>query len=245
MELYEVKILDIISVSNDVFTFILEKPEGLSWEPGAHMHVGLPGFMDRDPSDKELVRHMSIVTTPQQGVIGFTTRIPESCSTFKSQLSAMEEGDRLTIFKIHSIMKLQEVDIPMVFLSMGIGMTSFYQMILQYQNLTGRKHLTSVHIAKANEHIYRDEIEARQIEGIKLLWPDNREQFKNEINQLIRADLNAIEGAKKPIYYIVGSDVFLVDMIDRLIQSGISINRIVIDKKEEKRIPFFEKYMMG
>lgn len=243
MELYEVKILDIIPITNDIFTFILEKPEGLSWEPGAHMHVGLPGFMERDPSDKELVRHMSIVTTPQQGLIGFTTRIPENCSEFKHILSTMEAGDTLTIFKIHSIMKLQEMGIPMVFLSMGIGMTSFYQMLLQYQNLKGDKHLTSVHVAKTDAHIYRNEIEMKHVDGMKLLWPDSREQFRNEIDQLIKADQTATMGAEKSVYYIVGSDAFLIEMIDLLILSGIPSHRILIDKKEEKRVPFFEKHV--
>lgn len=242
MEYYEVKILDIIPVSHDVFTYILEKPDDLKWDPGAHMHVGLPGFQNCDPTDKELVRHMSIVTTPQQSCIGFTTRIPEVCSRFKRQLSKMEEGDTLTIFKIHSILKLQEEGIPMVFLSMGIGMTSFYQMILHYQSRKGQKSLTSVHVARPAEHLYRDEIEANPLDGIMLLWPDNRGQFYDEVEKLIVKDQNQSQDNGNCIYYIVGSDDFLTDMIDLLIRTGIQASHILIDKKEEKRIPFFEKY---
>lgn len=242
MEYYKVKIQDIIPVSHDVFTYILEKPDGLTWESGAHMHVGLPGFQHCDPTDKELIRHMSIVTTPEQGCIGFTTRIPEVCSHFKQQLSKMEAGDTLTIFKIHSILKLQGEGIPMIFLSMGIGMTSFYQMILHYQSRKGLKMLTSVHIARQAEHLYRDEIESNPQDGIRLLWPDNRDQFYDEVEKLIAKDKNQPQGTKNSMYYIVGSDVFLADMIDLLIREGIQNSHILIDKKEEKRIPFFEKY---
>ncbi len=236
MEVYEARIKEIKPVTGDIVSFYLEIPAGVRWEAGAHMHVGLPGFQNGELTDKELVRHMSIVTRPEDQVIGFTTRIPENASRFKHALSKMCVGDILYLFKIRSIMKLQAEGIPMVVLSMGVGITSVYPLILQYREESGKKNLTSLHVSKPEEHLYREILEKNKAEGICLLWADSRNAYQEELEKIL-ASLRDVPGA---VFYIVGSDQYLQDMIKVLHQKGITDVQIIIDKKEEKRLAFFE-----
>ncbi len=66
-----------------VRTFLFDVPDGLTWEPGAHVHVAIPGFNEGDQVRRELVRHMSVSTLPEEGYLGFTTRLDSSDSLFK------------------------------------------------------------------------------------------------------------------------------------------------------------------
>lgn len=46
----------------------------------------MKGFNEGDTPNRELVRHMSIATVPDEGLIGVTTRIKTVCSTYKETL---------------------------------------------------------------------------------------------------------------------------------------------------------------
>lgn len=61
MDFYDVNILERKKLGEEVHCFSLEIPEGISWKPGAHVNIGLPGFRDGEMPDKTLVHHMSIV----------------------------------------------------------------------------------------------------------------------------------------------------------------------------------------
>lgn len=73
----KVKIIDIINEGKDVKTYLLEKPDDITWEEGSHFHIAMLGFDEGDKPNKSLVRHMSIMTLPEENKLGFTTRIPK------------------------------------------------------------------------------------------------------------------------------------------------------------------------
>ena len=99
---HRVKILDIIDEAQGTKTYLLEKPEDFTWDEGAHTHIGLLGFDKGERPNKEWVRHMSIMTLPEENSIGFTTRITYPMSEFKEKLSKLQIGDEIILFKIGS-----------------------------------------------------------------------------------------------------------------------------------------------
>ena len=73
---YKLKIIDINEEAQGTKTYYFEKPEGFFWEAGANIHVGLVGFDQGEKPNKEWVRHMSIITLPEENRIGITTKAP-------------------------------------------------------------------------------------------------------------------------------------------------------------------------
>ena len=72
MQIYWTKINKIIEETPVVKTYLLDCPEGYTWQEGSHMHLGLKGFNAGDKPNRSLVRHMSISTLSNENAIGFT-----------------------------------------------------------------------------------------------------------------------------------------------------------------------------
>lgn len=236
MEIYQVKIEQIIPLTDEIFEFRLSRPEGVHWTPGAHMHVGLPGFRDGAEPDKGLVRHMSVYNTQEQGYLSFVTRIPAQPSRFKEQLSEMKEGDSLSVFKLGAVLRLMPEQ-PMVFISMGIGMAAFAPMLTActQQGLGRQSRIVSLSVARPEEQVFRTRLEALQAPEIELCWAQSRAEFLEALQALLRRP-----ELSQAHYYVVGSDEFIRAQIGVLLAAGVEASRIILDKKEEKRIGFFE-----
>src|SRR5690606_9972969 len=97
MQIYWTKINKIIEETPEVKTYMLDIPEGFTWEEGSHTHFALEGFNAGEKPNKGLVRHMSISTLPSEKAIGITTRIREQCSEFKSILRNLEIGNQVAL----------------------------------------------------------------------------------------------------------------------------------------------------
>ena len=86
MQIHWTKINRVIQETPEVRTYMLDCPEGFTWEEGSHTHLGLEGFNAGEKPNKGLVRHMSISTLPDETSIGITTRIRKQRSEFKDIL---------------------------------------------------------------------------------------------------------------------------------------------------------------
>src|SRR5699024_12573739 len=86
----------------EIKTYMLDCPEGFTWEEGAHTHFAFEGFNAGDKPDRSLTRHMSISTLPHENAIGITTRINEQCSEFKNILRNLEIGLDVASFQTYT-----------------------------------------------------------------------------------------------------------------------------------------------
>lgn len=233
MEIYTARIDRVITENQWIKSYFLKAPAGLNWEEGAHTHVALKGFNDGEKPNKELVRHMSIMTLPSEGKLGFTTRLNSSASLFKTKLAQATVGDELHLFKIGSKMNLKRQNRPLIFISMGVAMATMRPLILKYsqqqENIPKVYNLT-IHPALT---LYKQEIESRNISNFSNEYVTDRKKLYDEINRL-----NDTEG----IYYLSGSDTFLGDIIARLFSLGVKADDIVLDKKGEERTTLLYRY---
>src|SRR5699024_6929453 len=124
MKIYWTKINKIVDESSNVKTYMLDRPEGFSWEEGAHTHLALEGFNAGDKPNRSLIRHMSISTLPHEDAIGITTRIREKCSEFKTELKKLNIGDEVALFKTHSNVPLKRENKNVYMLSSGVGLAT-------------------------------------------------------------------------------------------------------------------------
>ncbi|MDD2214708.1 MAG: hypothetical protein PHR21_09265, partial [Oscillospiraceae bacterium] len=105
-------------------------PQVQSWEPGAHTHVALPDFMQKEGPIRDLVRHMSICTLPEEGRLSFVTRINRQPTVFKTRLFQAKPGDTLALFKIGSCLPLARDGRPLVMLTMGLAAATIRPLLL-------------------------------------------------------------------------------------------------------------------
>lgn len=233
MEKYRLKITDIVDEVEGTRTYYMDMPQDFSWDEGSHAHIGLSGFDQGEMPVKEWVRHMSIMTLPDERKIGFTTRKRENCSEFKEKLFQSEIGDEIVVFKPGSRMSLRRENRPVILLSMGVGIATMRPLVLAYsKNSDGIPMMTNVNVDATGDFLYRKDLDHLACDCYINLWLDGRQKLHSYLENLNYED--------RPVFYLVGSDPFIIDLIHRLRGKGVLQEDLVIDKKPE----FISRFLM-
>lgn len=231
MQIYWTKINKIIDETPEVKTYILERPEDYTWEEGAHVHLALKEFNSGDKPNRGLIRHMSISTLPNENSVGITTRIKEQCSEFKAILRDLEVGKEVALFKTRSNVPLKREDKNVYLLSSGVGLATFRPLVLDYferpDNVT---HIHSLNVDSTRDFLFPTIFTSTPDKNFASQFVDNREDYYDEVKNLA-AD-------KDGLFYVVGSDEFLVQNIEVLLEQGIKPEQIKLDK-HERQLPEF------
>ncbi|MBI9015205.1 MAG: hypothetical protein JEZ08_23430 [Clostridiales bacterium] len=218
-EHYTVVLNEIIRETGDVYTFRFDKPN-MTWHEGTNIHLAFDDFLDHEP--KKFVRHFSVTNLPSESYIAFTTRL--SNSPYKNRLKSLKPGDHMILYKLSQRMKIRYENRPLVLISMGVGIAAMKPIMETYVvTPDGIESLTNITISK-NEKIYKSYLE--NLQGIQHNFVNNRKEFYHLINETY--DHNNI-------YYIVGSDRFIEDIILVLKHKGHHYSDIEIDKKQTKK----------
>ncbi|QUG42939.1 dihydropteridine reductase [Psychrobacillus sp. INOP01] len=231
MQIYWTKINKIIEETPEVKTYLLDRPEDFSWEEGSHTHFALKGFNAGDKPNRGLIRHMSISTLPYENSIGITTRIREHCSEFKATLRNHEVGNEVAIFKTHSNIPLKREDKNVYLLSSGVGLATFRPLVLDYfERAENVKQVHSLNIDSSKDFLFTNVFESAPDKNFISQFVDNRKDYYKEVKNLT-AD-------KDGLFYIVGSDEFLMQNIDLLRAQGIKPEKIMLDKRQQQLSEF-------
>lgn len=232
MQIYWTKINKIVDETPEIKTYYLDLPEDFTWEEGAFTHLGLKGFNEGEKPNRGLVRHMSISTIPNEKLIGITTRIREECSEFKAALRQHSVGDEVALFKIHCNVPLRRENQNVYLLSAGVGSATFRPIVLDYLNdQTNINHMHSLNIDTSKKFIFTDVFKSKPEQKFISEFTDNRGDYYIRVEQLA--------SDKEGIFYIVGSDEFLKDNIERLQAAGIASEQIMLDKRQGQLPEFF------
>lgn len=231
MQIYWTKINKIIEETPEVKTYLLDCPEDFTWEEGSHTHFALEGFNAGDKPNRSLIRHMSISTLPHEDSIGITTRIREQCSEFKTILSNLEVGNEVAIFKTHSNVPLKREDKNVYLLSSGVGLATFRPLVLDYfERADNVNQIHSLNIDSSKKFLFTTIFETAPDKKFTSQFVDNRKDYYEEVKNLA-AD-------KDGLFYVVGSDEFLIQNIEVLREQGINPEQIMLDKHERQRLEF-------
>jgi len=232
MQIYWTKINKIIEETSEVKTYLLDCPKDFTWEEGSHTHFALKGFNAGDKPNRGLIRHMSISTLPHENSIGITTRIREKCSEFKTVLRNLEVGNEVAIFKTHSNVPLKREDKNVYLLSSGVGLATFRPLVLDYfERADNVNQVHSLNIDSSKEFLFPTIFESAPDKKFTSQFVDNRKDYYEEVKNLA-ADKNGL-------FYVVGSDEFLVQNIEVLREQGIQPEQIMLDKREQSLPEFF------
>lgn len=231
MQIYWTKIKEIIDETPEVKTFMLERPEGYTWEEGSHLHLALRGFNEGEKPNRSLIRHMSISTMPNEELVGITTRIKEECSEFKSILRDLGVGGEVAIFKTHSNVPLRREGKNVYLLSAGVGLATFRPLVLDYFERADNVHaIHSLNVDSSNSFLFTELFTSATDKNFTAAFVNNRADYYEEVKKLA-ADKNGL-------FYIVGSDEFLKQNIDVLRAEGVENEQIMLDKHAGRREEF-------
>ena len=234
MKIYWTKINKIVDETAEVKTYYLDCPEGFTWEEGSHTHLALKGFNAGDKPNKGLVRHMSISTMPYENTIGITTRIREQCSEYKKILKGLQVGDEVALFKTHSNVPLKRENKTVYLLSSGVGLATFRPLVLDYlQRNENVKQIHSLNIDSSKEFLFPSIFKTSTEKKFTSQFVDNRKDYYEAVKQLAQD--------KDGLFYIVGSDEFLVQNIEVLQELNIKPEQIMLDKRENQLSNFFKE----
>ena len=227
MQIYWTKINKIIEETPEVKTYLLDCPQDFTWEEGSHTHFALEGFNAGDKPNRGLIRHMSISTLPHENSIGITTRIKEQCSEFKTILRNLEVGNEVAIFKTHSNVPLKREDKNVYLLSSGVGLATFRPLVLDYfERADNVNQIYSLNIDSSKNFLFTNIFESAPDMKFTSQFVDNRKDYYETVKNLA--------GDKDGLFYVVGSDEFLVQNIEVLREQGIKPEQIMLDKHEQK-----------
>ena len=231
MQIYWTKINKIIEETPEVKTYLLDCPKDFIWEEGSHTHFALEGFNAGDKPNRGLIRHMSISTLPHENSIGITTRIREQCSEFKMVLKNLEIGKEVAIFKTHSNIPLKRKNKNVYLLSSGVGLATYRPLVLKYfESADNVNQIHSLNIDSSKEFLFTNIFESDPDKKFTAQFVDNRKDYYEEVKNLATD--------KNGLFYVVGSDEFLVQNIKVLREQGIKVEQIMLDK-HEKALPEF------
>ncbi|WP_042478681.1 bifunctional nitric oxide dioxygenase/dihydropteridine reductase 2 [Bacillus ndiopicus] len=234
MQIYWTKINKIIDETSEVKTYMLDCPEGFTWQEGSHTHFALKGFNAGEKPNRSLIRHMSISTLPNENSIGITTRIKENCSEFKSILKNLGIGSEVAIFKTHSNVPLKREDKNIYLLSSGVGLATFRPLVLDYfERADNVKQIHSLNIDSSKDFLFPNIFTSAPDKKFVSQFVDNRKDYYEEVKNLATD--------KDGLFYVVGSDEFLIQNIELLREQGIVPEQIIVDKHEQQRSEFLSK----
>ncbi|WP_099355154.1 dihydropteridine reductase [Fredinandcohnia onubensis] len=232
MQIYWTKINKIIEETPEVKTYLLDRPEDFTWEEGSHTHFALKGFNAGDKPNKSLVRHMSISTLPYENAIGITTRIREQCSEFKSILRTLEVGNEVALFKTHSNVPLKREDKNIYLLSSGVGLATFRPLVLEYfERASNVNQIHSLNIDSSKEFLFTNIFKSVPEKNFTAHFVDNRKDYYEAVQNLA--------SDKNGLFYVVGSEDFVVQNIEVLREQDIKPEQIILDKREQELPKFF------
>lgn len=237
MQIYWTKINKIIEEASEIKTYLLDCPENFKWEEGSHTHFALEGFNAGGKRNRGLIRHMSISTLPYENSIGITTRIKEQCSEFKMILRNLEIGNKVALFKTHSNVPLKREDKNIYLLSSGVGLATFRPLVLDYIDCADNvNQIHSLNIDSSKDFLFTDIFKSIPDKKLTSQFVDNRDNYYKEVKELA-AD-------KDGLFYVVGSDEFLLQNIEVLREHGIPLEQIMLDKRGRKLSEFFSSNVL-
>lgn len=128
MPIYKIKLISKREIAAGTMAFRFEKPEGFAYKAGQFADCTLINPAETDAEGN--TRAFSLASAPYEGDLMLATRMRDTA--FKRILKTMEPGMELTLDAPHGSFTLHNnVSIPAVFLTGGIGITPVRSIVLQ------------------------------------------------------------------------------------------------------------------
>ncbi len=199
--------------SEDVYSFVFEKPSELTWKPGQY---GL--FTITHKRVKQATKPFSVSSIPSEGIVRMTTIIRDNPSAYKQALLELKPGMSVTLRGPVGPFYLTDHS-PTLLIAGGIGITPFRSIVKQLAE-DGTKVAHPVHllyIDSNQSYVFQDELdELANQASILVTYVDVRADLQREIDVFTSAHANNGK------YLVAGSSAMTGDITTYLQQKQIA-----------------------
>ena len=204
--------LESYKVSEDVYTFLFEKEEDLTWKAGQH---GLLSITHK--KIKNGTKPFTLSSAPAEKVIKITTRISDDPSEFKKALLELKQGMTIRMSGPVGSFYLKDISSTLL-IAGGIGITPFRSIIKQIE-MEGNNIEVPIHLLymdSKQKYIYKDELdEAAKNTSITVTYLDSRDDLHQEIDKF--SGLHKNDGK----YFIAGPKSMVTSISTHLQEKDI------------------------
>jgi len=230
--LYKVKLKSRTEIAAGTMLFRLEKPEGFTYKAGQFADYTLINPAETDTEGD--TRGFSLASAPYENDLMFATRMRDTA--FKRDLKAMEPGTELTLDAPYGSLALHNnVNIPAVFLTGGIGITPVRSILLQavYDKSPHRILVFDSNRRPEDAAFLGELMEPRKqnpdytFVGTMTEMEKSSRDWHGETGVITKAMLQKYVGDLTiPIYYIAGPPTMVTAMRKTLSEAGVNDDNI-------------------
>lgn len=218
---YPIVFTERTQLATDIWQYDFRPVTPVGFIPGQYAHFSFP-FSTGDPRGEQ--RTMTIISLPSDDTLSFVTRLPSSPSVFKTQLARLAPGDRMLIDEPSGDIVLPRLSsVPLVFVAGGIGVASYVSMLRDLMNRQEVRSISFLYAVRSGESkIFSDVLHSFPFASYK--------EYASPHSRLTATDIVAAAmPGREPLYYLSGTESFVMDLRRQLEQAGLDHSRIVFD----------------
>jgi ferredoxin-NADP reductase len=210
---YPIVLKDKVREYDQVHTLRFVSDEPVAFLPGQYVHLLAPA----SPPGPENVRHLSVASTPDEGLLQFTVDLAPT-SPFKVRLGALEPGGQAHLFKVKGEFVLGNPPPPQaVFWAGGLGITPVRSLVRQIAVEGLAVDWALVHVARG-PWLYERDFEA---------WGGDQRRIRRDgLADQVSDRVARWPGAQ---HYVSGSARFVEGVGRMLAEAGVPDDRIVME----------------
>lgn len=219
----ELLFLESYKESEDVYTFLFEKENDLTWKAGQH---GL--FNITHKTIKKPTRPFTVASAPTENKVKITMSITDDPSDFKKAMLELKQGMKVSMSGPVGSFYLKD-NAPSLLIAGGIGITPFRSIVKQIEAEGNgiEKQIHLLYMDSKKSYTYKDELDRiANNTSINVTYLDSRNDLHQEIDKF--TTLNRNNGK----YFIAGPKS-MVDSISIYLQNNN------ISKRNIKKDTFF------
>lgn len=232
MSIYKVNLKYKREIAAGTMVFHFEKPEGFAYKAGQSVDCTLLNPVESDAEGN--TRALSLASAPYEEDLMLATRIRDTA--FKRVLKAIKPGTELALDGPHGSFTLHNnVSIPAIFLTGGIGITPVRSIVLQavHDNTTHRI-LNFYSNRRPEDAAFLEELmESHEINpsytfiGTMTQMEKSNREWYGETGYISKTMLlKYIDDLTLPIYYIDGPPAMVNAMRELLAEAGVDDDNI-------------------
>jgi ferredoxin-NADP reductase len=231
---YSARLVERKNLAGDVAIFRFEKPEGFEFKAGQWCLLTVPDLGYKD--ERGLRRPLSLASSPLEKDLLFITKL--SGSAMKRSLAEITPGASVTLdTPMGSLLLPGELELPLVFLAGGVGVSPFRSMIRYAADAPTGHRITLFYSNRTPEETpFLDELLAipsanpRIATAVTMTRATDESRWKGLTGRLnpdmIRNNCNAWQEAR---YFIVGPPNMADAMKQTLNEMSIAPERITLE----------------
>jgi ferredoxin-NADP reductase len=217
--LFKEKIIE----NDNAVSFLFTAENSLKWLPGQHAGFTIP---KADAAGKP-TKPFSIASTPDEGVIRLTTKVPENPSAYKRHLMSLTPGDSIIMSGPIGNFYVEDTSKPILFIAGGIGITPYRALLKNYDKnkATAPSSIKLLYIDSSPEFTFKDELDALHETNDFFFI-----KYLTERTTLTAEIINFANDHKNNAYYFISGSPSMINSIKELLkENGIKAKAIKAD----------------